>query len=203
MACVIRKHARPDKYPAWYVERCIYYWWVEGKSQTDVASIMGCERHAVARFVARWHAGEPLQAPGQTGSLRGCRTMNPTMVDDMLELVRRRNDLFLPEIAQELYQLHGVMPSVWQVCRALRANGITRKKVRVAASCPHRVRANRRGVSMRGALTALSLSQLHKRAQEAQVELQEAFKELVMHVPLERLFFIDESAVVRLPCFNR
>jgi len=164
MPSALSMSARPAAYPPWFAQRCIYLWYVEGETKTAVAKMMGCDRHTVARFVERWEADEPLQAPGQTGSIRDCRIMDAALTADMLELVRRRNDLFLPEIAQELFQLHGVMPSVCQVCRALRANGITRKK-------------------------------LHKRAQEAQVELQEAFKELVKYVPLEHLYFIDESAV--------
>jgi transposase len=127
MPSALNMSARPAYYPPWFAQRCIYLWDVEGETKTAIAKEMRCDRRTVARFVARWQAGEPLQTPGQTGSIRGCRVMDAAMTADMLELVRRRNDLFLPEIAQELYQLHGVTPSVWQVCRALRANGITRK----------------------------------------------------------------------------
>ena len=55
-------------------------------------------------------------------------------------------------------------------------------------------------LGLRGGLLRLfvcaSASQLTSRARESRYEQREAFKTLVAHVPLDRLWFIDESHVV-------
>jgi transposase len=199
---------RPSAYPPWYCQRCLCLWFVHGMSFTDVARRMGCERRTVTRMTERFLAGRPLQAAGQTGRISPYRAMNAALTADLLRLVSERNDLFLSEIVHELYLLHGVVVSVSQVCRALSYNNITRKKVggNVGVSLPRSVlrRAvvlgvlgDRYALVLLAGLTGLCGAQLQKRSSEARADLREAFKEVVKNVPLCRLYFIDESAVVR------
>jgi transposase len=49
----------------------------------------------------------------------------------MLVLIERCPDLYLDEIAEELYNLHGIVVSTPTVYRAIKEAGLTHKKVRL------------------------------------------------------------------------
>jgi len=49
----------------------------------------------------------------------------------MLALIERCPDIYLDEIAEELYNLHGVIVSTPTVYRAIKEAGMTHKKVRL------------------------------------------------------------------------
>jgi transposase len=136
---MLRANARPGVYEGWFRERCVAHW-ISGRTLVWIAEHMGCDRRTVHSWVERWRHGYPLQARTERAK-RPTRIMNPERTALLLRLVRRQNDLFLDELADALYALDGVRPSVSTVCRTLvHENGITRKQVRTAPfACAGRV----------------------------------------------------------------
>jgi hypothetical protein len=52
-----------------------------------------------------------------------------TIVQFLIALIEREPDLYLDELAEELYEQHGVKASLPMICRTMKRIGLTSKKV--------------------------------------------------------------------------
>ena len=122
--------AVPTSYPEWVCDRVVYCVFWLSMTQGDAANLVGVHRNTVVRIMRRFKAGASLAAPSRVGTQYRRPVMDAAMTAELLRIIRLEDDLYLDEIADKLGRLHnGRALSISTVCRALQANGWTRKKV--------------------------------------------------------------------------
>ena len=122
---LLRRFARPDRYPSWLCERIVCRWFVLNWSYNRCARHFEIDCRTVQCICTRFVKGRPLEAPGRKSRTYAHRKLKQEHLAFVLDLIERRSDLYLDEIADELQAVYAVSVSLATLCRELQAAGIT------------------------------------------------------------------------------